>query len=227
MPSMIVLGLRAAQLVFAIIIMGLSAYVANWYNVDTLTTSPSQINWLLFVSIYTIISVAYLELAPRFMSKIVHPYATIALELTNVLFYFAGFIALAVFISKLLFCRGTVCGAARADVAFGAFEFALWGATAVFMGKDVFKSGFRGGLKLGARARPRLSVPVVQLPRLTTNGIAVRRNSTNSPVTYSAYTEIPLSPYLYRPSLDGDKKSPRLLESSWEPRRSSSQFLNV
>lgn len=43
--------------------------VANWYNVDTLTTSPSQINWLLFVSIYTIISVAYLELAPRFMSK--------------------------------------------------------------------------------------------------------------------------------------------------------------
>ncbi|KAK8130170.1 hypothetical protein PG999_002550 [Apiospora kogelbergensis] len=149
MPSMIVLGLRAAQLVFAIIIMGLSAYVANWYNVDTLTTSPSQINWLLFVSIYTIISVAYLELAPRFMPKIVHPYATIALELTNVLFYFAGFIALSVFISKLLFCRGTVCGAARADVAFGAFEFALWGATAVFMGKDVFKSGFRGGLKLG------------------------------------------------------------------------------
>ncbi|KAK8107718.1 uncharacterized protein PG998_009731 [Apiospora kogelbergensis] len=235
MPSMIVLGLRAAQLVFAIIIMGLSAYVANWYNVDTLTTSPSQINWLLFVSIYTIISVAYLELAPRFMPKIVHPYATIALELTNVLFYFAGFIALSVFISKLLFCRGTVCGAARADVAFGAFEFALWGATAVFMGKDVFKSGFRGGLKLGARARrrprgrpaneggsARLSVPVVQLPRLTTNGFAHQL-----PMTYSAYTEIPLSPYLYRPSLDGDKKSPGLLESNWEPRRSSSQFLNV
>lgn len=65
------------------------------------------------------------------------------------LFYFAGFIALSVFISKLLFCRGTVCGAARADVVFGAFEFALWGATAVFMGKDVFKSGFRSGLKLG------------------------------------------------------------------------------
>lgn len=36
---------------------------------DTLTTSPSQINWLLFVSIYTMISIAYLELAPRFMSK--------------------------------------------------------------------------------------------------------------------------------------------------------------
>lgn len=69
MPSMVILGLRAVQLVFAIIIMGLSAYVANWYNVDTLTSSPSQINWLLFSSIYTMISVAYLELAPRFMPK--------------------------------------------------------------------------------------------------------------------------------------------------------------
>ncbi|KAK7977597.1 hypothetical protein PG996_003651 [Apiospora saccharicola] len=153
MPSMIVLGLRAAQLVFAIIIMGLSSYVANWYNVDTLTTSPSQINWLLFVSIYTILSVAYLELAPRFMPRFAHPYATIALESTNVIFYFAGFIALAVFISKLLFCRGTVCGAARADVVFGAFEFALWIGTSAFLAKDVVKSGFRGGLKLGARAR--------------------------------------------------------------------------
>ncbi|KAK8133983.1 hypothetical protein PG984_005995 [Apiospora sp. TS-2023a] len=149
MPSMIVLGLRAAQLVFAIIIMGLSSYVANWYNVDTLTTSPSQINWLLFVSIYTILSVAYLELAPRFMPRFAHPYATIALESTNVIFYFAGFIALAVFISKLLFCRGTVCGAARADVVFGAFEFALWIGTSAFLAKDVVKSGFRGGLKLG------------------------------------------------------------------------------
>lgn len=66
---MVILGLRAVQLLFAIIIMGLSAYVANWYNVDTLTSSPSQINWLLFSSIYTIISVAYLELAPRFMPR--------------------------------------------------------------------------------------------------------------------------------------------------------------
>lgn len=65
------------------------------------------------------------------------------------IFYFSGFIALAVFISKLLFCRGTVCGAARADVVFGAFEFALWIGTSAFLAKDVVKSGFRGGLKLG------------------------------------------------------------------------------
>lgn len=80
-----------------------------------------------------------------------HPYAAVSLEFTNVLFYFSGFIALAVFISNLLFCRGSVCGAARADVAFGAFEFCLWGASAVLNGREIFKGGFRrpGGLKMG------------------------------------------------------------------------------
>ncbi|ORY64047.1 membrane-associating domain-containing protein [Pseudomassariella vexata] len=142
MPSALVLGLRAAQFAMAMVILGLSAYVANWYNVDTLTTSPSQINWLLFSSLFTIISVAYLELTPRFAPRASHPYVSIALEFCNVLFYFAGFIALSVFISKLLFCRGTVCGAAKADVAFGVMEFLLWGVSAVLMGKDVFKMGF-------------------------------------------------------------------------------------
>ncbi|KAI1632616.1 membrane-associating domain-containing protein [Biscogniauxia mediterranea] len=141
--SVIILGLRAAQLVFAFIVMGLSAYVAHWYNADTLTSPPSQISWLLFVSIFTIISVGYLELAPRFMPRATHPYAALALEFSNLLFYFAGFIALSVFISKLLFCRGSVCGAAQADVAFGAFEFLLWAGSAALMGKDVLKQGFR------------------------------------------------------------------------------------
>lgn len=72
----------------------------------------------------------------------------VAIELLNVLFYFAGFIALAVFISKLLFCRGSVCGSARADVAFGFFEFALWIGSGFFAVRDLMKTGFslgRGG----------------------------------------------------------------------------------
>ncbi len=59
------------------------------------------------------------------------------------LIWFAGFIALGVFLSKLLFCRGTVCGAAQADTVFSAFLFATWGASAALMAKDVLKSGFR------------------------------------------------------------------------------------
>ncbi|KAI1105030.1 membrane-associating domain-containing protein [Jackrogersella minutella] len=135
-------GLRAAQVLFAIIVMGLTAYVAHWYNVDTLTSSPSQINWLLAVSIFSIVSVLYLEITPRFAPKLSHQMVAMGLETTNAIFYFAGFIALAVFMSRLLFCRGSVCGSAQASIAFGAMEFLLWTASAILMGKDVAKSGF-------------------------------------------------------------------------------------
>ncbi|KAI8964988.1 membrane-associating domain-containing protein [Daldinia sp. FL1419] len=140
--NMINLGIRAAQLVFGIILLGLTGYVAHWYNVDTLTSSPSQINLLLFASLYTIVSVLYLELAQRFVPKISHPLAALGLTATNAIFHFAGFIALAVFMSKLLFCRGNVCGSARASIAFGAMEFILWTASAIFAGKEVVQGGF-------------------------------------------------------------------------------------
>ncbi|KAK6197151.1 hypothetical protein LQW54_010893 [Pestalotiopsis sp. IQ-011] len=154
MPSPIILGLRAVQLLFGFIVLGLSAYVAHWYNVDTLTASPSQIDWLLFCSLFTIFSVVYLEIAPRAMPKIVHPVAVVAVELLNVLFYFAGFIALSVFISKLLFCRGSVCGSARADVAFGALQFLAWTGTAVFAVRDLMKGGFSMPRRAGSGSAP-------------------------------------------------------------------------
>lgn len=68
------------------------------------------------------------------------------------LFHFAGFVALAVFLTKLLFCRGTVCGSARAMTVFGAFEFALWGVTAALTIKDALKGGF-SGFSFPGRAR--------------------------------------------------------------------------
>lgn len=64
------------------------------------------------------------------------------MELTNVIFWFAGFIALGVFLSHLLFCRGTVCGAAQADTVFSAFLFVAWVVSVVLMGKNVLKAGF-------------------------------------------------------------------------------------
>lgn len=140
--------------------------VANWYNMDTMTSSPSQVNFLVFVPLWSFISIAYLELVPKFAPRgesrpvflvgiclecnkstntilASHPWGAVAFELLNVLFYFAGFIALAVFLSKLLFCRGTVCAVARTDTVLAAFEFALWSATSLLMVKDVFKTGFR------------------------------------------------------------------------------------
>ncbi|KAK2003098.1 hypothetical protein LX36DRAFT_165861 [Colletotrichum falcatum] len=139
----LIFPLRIVQGVLSLVILALSAYVANWYNVDTMTSSPSQINFLVFVPLFSFISIAYLEVVPKFAPRASHPWAAVGFEALNVLFYFSGFVALAVFLSKLLFCRGAVCGAARADTVFAAFQFVLWSGTTLLMFKDVFKTGFR------------------------------------------------------------------------------------
>ena len=82
----LLLPLRIAQAIFAVVVVGLSGYgttmasrstanvanedlVAHWYDADTLTASPAQINFLVFVPIFSFISLAYLEITPRFLSK--------------------------------------------------------------------------------------------------------------------------------------------------------------
>jgi len=140
----LLLPLRIAQFIFAIVVFGLSAYVAHWYDADTLTASPSQINFLIFVPLFTFLSIAYLEITPRFVAKASHPYAHLGFEVLNLLFYFAGFIALATFLGKLLFCRGTVCAAARADAIFAAFSWMLWTGTTTILALEIFKGGISG-----------------------------------------------------------------------------------
>lgn len=68
------------------------------------------------------------------------------------LFYFAGFIALAVFLGKLLFCRGSVCAAARADAAFAAFSWLAWTVSTALVALQMFKGGF-SGLKTDRQAK--------------------------------------------------------------------------
>jgi hypothetical protein len=83
-----------------------------------------------------------------------HPYAHFAFEVTNALFYFAGFIALAVFLGKLLFCRGTVCAAARADAVFAAFNWMLWTGSSTILALEFFKGGFNlKGVAIDAKAK--------------------------------------------------------------------------
>ncbi|KAB5585979.1 membrane-associating domain-containing protein [Coniochaeta sp. 2T2.1] len=138
----LVLPLRIVQVVLSLVVLGLSGYVANWYNVDTLTSSPTQINFLIFAGLWSIVSVGYLELVTKFFPRASHPWAALAFEVSNTLFFFAGFIALGHFLSILLFCRGTVCAAAQADTAFAAFLFCTWGVTVFLAARDVFKTGF-------------------------------------------------------------------------------------
>ncbi|MCJ1232099.1 hypothetical protein MMC14_000048 [Varicellaria rhodocarpa] len=116
------LPLRATQLLFAIISLGLDASFANWYNTHRAMASPSQVNFLVFTSVWTILATVYLTLTPMYMPRAAHKFAILAIEAITMIFWFAGFIALAVFISGLLLCSGTACKIAQAGTVFGAFE---------------------------------------------------------------------------------------------------------
>lgn len=56
------------------------------------------------------------------------------------------------FIGKLLFCRGSVCAAARAAAVFGALEFLLWCVSAALAARAVSQVG--AGISL-----PRFQMP--------------------------------------------------------------------
>jgi len=155
----LILPLRLIQGLFAIIVLGLSSYVAHWYDADTLTASPSQINFLIFLPLFSLISVAYLEITPRFAPRASHPYAHFSIEILNSIFYFAGFIAISVFLSSLLFCRGSVCNAARADAVFAAFSWVIWVGTTTILGIEIFKGGFRN------------TAPTTEKPGMTQNTV--------------------------------------------------------
>jgi len=141
----IILPLRILQFLVSAVVLGLSAYVAHWYDAETLTASPSQINFLIFTPIFSFLAIAYLELAPRYGKRASHPYLHFAFETLTALFYLAGFIALSVFLSKLLFCRGSVCAAARADAGLAALNWVLWMVSTILLSLEIFKGGYRAG----------------------------------------------------------------------------------
>jgi len=76
-------------------------------------------------------------------------------EAVTMIFYFAGFIALSVFLANLLFCRGSVCSAARADVAFSALGWLTWTASTVLTAINTWKLRQSGGL--GVSRQPETS----------------------------------------------------------------------
>lgn len=89
------LAVRGIQGFFALVILALSSYgehhppgnlrshtsgsgnikeltwteVAHWYNTDTLTASPSQINIMIFSGVWSIISIIQLEVVSKFVPR--------------------------------------------------------------------------------------------------------------------------------------------------------------
>ncbi|KAH8714155.1 hypothetical protein BGZ61DRAFT_206846 [Ilyonectria robusta] len=135
--------LRGLQLAMALTSLGLSAKVVNWYMMGSRTSSPEAFVFLIFTSLFSLFSLVYLVVVPRFAPRFAQPYASIAVDMTNTALYFAGFIALAVFMTNLTFCRGTVCAVGRADAVFAAAQFTVWIASTILMAKDLFVNSSR------------------------------------------------------------------------------------
>ncbi|QGA19318.1 hypothetical protein EYB26_007007 [Talaromyces marneffei] len=127
-----VLPVRIVQAVFAIIILGLTAYAINvelewsWYSSNT-------INFDLFNSIWTLlVALPYLSLVPIFFANLSHHYAVLVIEIVTMIFWFAGFIALGASLPPPRACHGNFCSSLQAATVFGAFEWLLFAITTAF-----------------------------------------------------------------------------------------------
>lgn len=102
--------------VLSIIELGLTAYVAN----ATGGFIDSN-NFLVFCSVWTLLALAYLIVAPRFgPAAIFHRYIPPILLAVTTIFWFAGAVAAAAFLGAPR-CHHSVCSSLQAAIAFGFF----------------------------------------------------------------------------------------------------------
>ena len=99
--------------------------MASQFNESPYNRSPSEVNFLLFCSVWTMLNVVLLTISPKYFPEIIHKWAALAVEVITMIFWFSGFISLAVMLSGYgwtNWCRGSVCQSMRAATVFGAFE---------------------------------------------------------------------------------------------------------
>ena len=139
----IALGFRIVSAVLAIIELGLNAYIVHYaddyfyedpygdwkVNHDT----PSQIAFLLFASAWSLLALIYVGLVTAYVvtggqniaqarRNMKHRYSIAALDVLTMIFWLAGWIALAQLIGGPTSCT-SFCAAVQASVAFAA---GLW-----------------------------------------------------------------------------------------------------
>ncbi|ORY16880.1 membrane-associating domain-domain-containing protein [Clohesyomyces aquaticus] len=134
-----ILPLRAVQAVLAIIVLGLTAYVVDaWNGPYNWGWSPSSVNFLLFCSIWTLLAVAYLIVTPSRFPQFAHKFAILAVEAVTMIFWFAGWVAVAALWGDIgCGSRRGVCGAGTAAIVFGAIEWLTFVATTVMAAMHV------------------------------------------------------------------------------------------
>ncbi|KAI9658139.1 MAG: hypothetical protein M1831_003984 [Alyxoria varia] len=141
-----ILPLRGVQWVFWIILLGLSAYLVHvdsgWgaYTAD-------EYSYLLFTAIWTLLVLVPLTLV-ALNFKIPIPFAewvVLGLEALTMIFWFAAFIAIAVYTDHTWWWSSNVDSVEKAAAAFGAFEWLAFTATLVIVALQTFRSGRGAG----------------------------------------------------------------------------------
>ncbi|KAF2734861.1 hypothetical protein EJ04DRAFT_227638 [Polyplosphaeria fusca] len=152
-----VLPVRGLQAVLAVTVLGMMAYVASWWTSHWRQLSPSEVNWMIFSPVWTILVLVPLILVPlkfdHMSSQPAVKWGLLVAEALTMLYWFGGFIALAVFLSDRI-CFGTVCSVAKAGTAIAAFEWVAFAVTAVFSVLRVVK----GGRKSGGTGEPKVEM---------------------------------------------------------------------
>ncbi|POS78945.1 hypothetical protein DHEL01_v202658 [Diaporthe helianthi] len=133
--------------VFSIIELGLTAYVVSlydgrWDNGYSYygSNSPDRVNFMVFNSVWSLLVLVYIGLTPLYITSIFHRLAALVLEALTMIFWFAGSIALAVFIGVPRCLGNTFCGTIQAAVAFGFFLWAVFLFLVVLDGMEAMKS---------------------------------------------------------------------------------------
>ncbi|KAI9051707.1 hypothetical protein LZ554_004747 [Drepanopeziza brunnea f. sp. 'monogermtubi'] len=139
--SILILPIRAIQAVFSLIVLGVLAYAANHWG----GSSPSSVNFLIFTSVWTLLALIYLILAPARFPAYAHKYGILGAEFVTMIFWFAGFIALADHLSDVR-CGSYAgrhwgpCRAAIAGDVFAAFEWVLFAVTTTIAALHAWKT---------------------------------------------------------------------------------------
>lgn len=78
---------------------------------------------MLFNGIWTaFVATPFLVFAPAHVNSLAHRFVVVAVDLVTMVFWFAGFIALAVMLPPGGACQGRVCSCLQAATVFGALE---------------------------------------------------------------------------------------------------------
>jgi len=141
-----------AVLALAIVVLGLGADGASQWGYGW--GVPSQTAFIIFCAVWTILVVLYFMLAPRFFEPAAHPFARVAVDALTMLFWFGGFIAIAVlagaekdwgywdvFDGYNNNYESKYYQVTAAAAAMGAFEWILFVVTTVFTCLEAFRGG--------------------------------------------------------------------------------------